>query len=366
MSGAPTDRADRATRALLRRVQRNLLDALGPGEGREIIAALSGGPDSSALLLALAEGGERTGWRPRAVHVDHRIADTEQRRRFRQAAARAAELAGAPLELRSVDAPQRERERGTGIEAAAREVRYEALAAAARERGAEVVAVAHTRDDQAETVLLRMLRGAQLDGLVGIRPLAPLPHALPHASADVGRDIRLVRPMLTLTRAETTAICAAWGFAPVHDPANRDLRRLRNRVRRELLPRLRELNPQIDAALARLADGVGLDRDFLDQTAAAALAAAPPDDDGTRPRRALAALHPALRRRALRLLAAQASLELSAERTAAADALLRADSGEVELGGGLSLRSRRGRIGLIRRGEPRPPAGGGQDGGQGG
>lgn len=366
MSGAPTDRADRATRALLRRVQRNLLDALGPGEGREIIAALSGGPDSSALLLALAEGGARTGWRPRAVHVDHRIADAEQRRRFRQAAARAAELAGAPLELRSVDAPQRERERGTGIEAAAREVRYEALAAAARERGAEVVAAAHTRDDQAETVLLRMLRGAQLDGLAGIRPLAPLPHA----SADVGRDIRLVRPMLTLTRAETTAICAAWGFAPVHDPANRDLRRLRNRVRRELLPRLRELNPQIDAALARLADGVGLDRDFLEQAAAAALAAAPPDDDGTRPRRALAALHPALRRRALRLLAAQASLELSAERTAAADALLRADSGEVELGGGLSLRSRRGRIGLIRRGGPRSPAGGrqsgGQDGGQGG
>ena len=345
MSGAPTDRA---TRGLQRRVHRNLLDALGPGEGRGIVVALSGGPDSSALLLALAEGRERTGWNPLAVHVDHRIATEAQRRQFRQAAARAAALAGVVLELRSVDALQRERERGAGIEAAAREVRYEALAAAAREVGAGVIAAAHTRDDQAETVLLRILRGAQLDGLAGIRPLAPVPYADSGDAREGGPDLLLVRPMLTLTRAETSAICAAWGFAPVHDPANRDLRHLRNRVRRQLLPQLRELNPQIDAALARLADGVGVDREFLDQAAADALDALSTDAGGW-PRRELAALHPALRRRALRAIAARVGLELSAERTAAADALLRADSGEVELGGGLSLRSQRGRIGLVHR-----------------
>ena len=346
MSGAPTDRADRATRALLRRVQRNLLDALGPGEGREIIAALSGGPDSSALLLALAEGGERTGWRPRAVHVDHRIADTEQRRRFRQAAARAAELAGAPLELRSVDAPQRERERGTGIEAAAREVRYEALAAAAREIGATVVAVAHTRNDQAETMLLHIVRGAQLDGLAGMRPLAPLPYA------EGAPPLRLVRPMLDLTRDDTRAICAAWGFEPAEDPANDDLERLRNRLRHRLLPQLRELNPQLDAALARLAEGAAADRAFLDQAAAAALdglTAGDEDAEGAWPRAELAALHPALRRRVLRLIAAGAGLELSGERTAAAERLLARDSGEVQLGGGVSLRLRRGRLALVRR-----------------
>ena len=352
MSGAPTDRADRATRALLRRVQRNLLDALGPGEGREIIAALSGGPDSSALLLALAEGGERTGWRPRAVHVDHRIADTEQRRRFRQAAARAAELAGAPLELRSVDAPQRERERGTGIEAAAREVRYEALAAVAREIGATVVAVAHTRNDQAETMLLHIVRGAQLDGLAGMRPLAPLPYA------EGEPPLRLVRPMLDLTRDDTRAICAAWGFEPAEDPANDDLERLRNRLRHRLLPQLRELNPQLDAALARLAEGAAADRAFLDQAAAAALdglttldglTAGDEDAEGAWPRAELAALHPALRRRVLRLIAAGAGLELSGERTAAAERLLARDSGEVQLGGGVSLRLRRGRLALVRR-----------------
>ena len=355
MGGAPTDRA---TRGLQRRVHRNLLDALGPGEGRGIVVALSGGPDSSALLLALAEGRERTGWNPLAVHVDHGIAAEAQRRQFRRAAARAAELAGVALELRSVDAPQRERERGAGIEAAAREVRYEALAAAAREVGAGVIAAAHTRDDQAETVMLRMLRGAQLDGLAGIRPLAPVPYADAGDARDGRPDLLLLRPMLTLTRAETTAICAAWSFAPVQDPANRDLRHLRNRVRHQLLPQLRELNPQIDAALARLADGVGVDRDFLDEAAAAALDALPTDaagTDGGWPRGELAALHPALRRRALRAVAARAGLELSAERTAAADALLRADSGEVELGGGISLRSRRGRIELVHR---RPSDGG--------
>lgn len=346
MSGAPTDRA---TRGLQRRVQRNLLDALGSGEGRGIVVAVSGGPDSSALLLALAEGRERTGWNPLAVHVDHGIAAEAQRRQFRQAAARAADLAGVALELRSVDAPQRARERGAGIEAAAREVRYEALAAAAREVGAGVIAAAHTRDDQAETVLLRILRGTQLDGLAGIRPLAPAPYADSGAAQEGRPDLLLVRPMLTLTRAETTAICAVWGFAPVQDPTNRDLRHLRNRVRRQLLPQLRELNPQIDAALARLADGVGVDREFLDQEATDALDALSTDAAGGWPRRELAALHPALRRRALRAIAARAGLELSAERTAAADALLRADSGEVELGGGLSLRSRRGRIGLVHR-----------------
>ena len=340
MSLTPTDRA---TRRLLRHVSDALLDALGPGGGRELIVALSGGPDSSALLLALSESRSRTGWRPRAVHIDHLISSEAQRAAFREAAARAAELADAPLEVRRADAPMRERERGIGIEAAAREVRYEALAAAAREIGVDTVAAAHTRDDQAETVLLRILRGAQLDGLAAIRPLAPLPY--PDGRAP---PLRLARPLLGLTRADSEALCAAWGFIPAQDPANRDLSRLRNRIRLELLPQLRELNPRIDAALARLADGAALDRDLLDSAAAEALNSAPLDSEGTRARGDLAALHPALRRRALRLLAARAGVELSAERTAAAERLLERDSGAVDLGGGLQLRLRRGRVDFHR------------------
>ena len=337
MSRAPDDRA---TRRLLRRVGDALIEALGEGGGRELIVALSGGPDSSALLLALAEGRERTGWQPHAVHVDHRISNAQERRAFREAAARAAALAQVPLDISFADAPARARERRIGIEAAAREVRYEALAARARKIGATAVAVAHTGNDQAETVLLHIVRGAQLDGLAGMRLLSPLPYA---------DDLLLVRPMLDLTRDEARAICAAWGFKPVQDPANDDLERLRNRIRHRLLPQLRDLNPQIDAALARLAEGAAADRAFLDQAAAAALDGLAKDAEGTWPRADLAALHPALRRRVLRLIAAGAGLELSAERTAAAERLLERDSGEVQLGADISLRLRRGRVALVRR-----------------
>lgn len=340
MSGAP---ADRATRRLLRRVSDALVAALGEGGGQGLIVALSGGPDSSALLLALAEGRERTGWQPRAVHVDHRISGERQRRTFRETAARVAELARVPLDIRFADAPARASERRIGIEAAAREVRYEALAAAARELGATVVAAAHTRNDQAETVLLHIVRGAQLDGLAGMRPLVPLPYAQGEP------PLRLARPMLDLTRDDARAICAAWGFEPAEDPANDDPEPLRNRLRHQLLPRLRSLNPQLDAALARLAEGAAADRAFLDQAAAAALEGLERDAAGSWPRAELAALHPALRRRVLRLLAAGAGLELSAERTASAERLLERDSGEVQLGADVSLRLRRGRVALVRR-----------------
>lgn len=344
MSGAP---GDRATRRLLRRVGDALIAALGEGGGRDLIVALSGGPDSSALLLALAEGRARTGWQPRAVHVDHRISGERQRRTFRETAARAADLAQVPLDIRFADAPARARERRIGIEAAAREVRYEALAAAARELGASVVAAAHTRNDQAETVLLHIVRGAQLDGLAGMRPLAPLPYAEGEAGDEP--PLRLARPMLDLTRDDARAICAAWGFEPAEDPANDDPEPLRNRLRHQLLPWLRGLNPQLDAALARLAEGAAADRAFLDQAAAAALESLERDAEGSWPRAELAALHPALRRRVLRLLAAGAGLELSAERTAAAERLLERDSGEIQLGADVSLRLRRGRVALVRR-----------------
>ena len=340
MSGAP---ADRATRRLLRRVDDALIEALGEGGGRELIVALSGGPDSSALLLALVEGRARTGWQPHAVHVDHRISGERQRRTFRETAARAADLAQVPLDIRFADALARAREQRIGIEAAAREVRYEALAAAARQLGASVVAAAHTRNDQAETVLLHIVRGAQLNGLAGMRPLASLPYAAGEP------PLRLARPMLDLTRDDARAICAAWGFEPAEDPANNDPEPLRNRLRHQLLPRLRGLNPQLDAALARLAEGAAADRAFLDQAAAAALESLERDAAGSWPRAELAALHPALRRRVLRLLAAGAGLELSAERTAAAERLLERDSGEVQLGAGVSLRLRRGRVALVRR-----------------
>jgi len=126
------------------------------------------------------------------------------------------------------------------------------------EVGATAVATAHTRDDQAETVLLHATRGSGLSGLAAMRP---------------SRD-GVIRPFLALCRADTVAICAAAGVAPREDPSNRSLRFARNRVRRRVLPELERINPQARAALARLADAAAAASAFLDRAAEAALVTA--------------------------------------------------------------------------------------------
>jgi tRNA(Ile)-lysidine synthase len=214
------------------------------GDGT-LVAAVSGGADSLALLvLAVATGRPVT-----AFHVDHGLrpdsaADGEL---VRQVAARL----GAACEVVSVDiAP------GPNLEARARHARAHALPAAAM--------TGHTADDQAETVLLNLLRGSGLDGLAAMRP---------------GPN----HPLLALRRTETAALCAACGLAPVQDPTNDDLHHLRNRVRHQLLPDLaaaagRDLVPVLtrQADLLRdeaaLLDGLAA---AIDPTDARALAAAP-------------------------------------------------------------------------------------------
>ena len=153
-----------------------------------------------------------------------------------------------------VDAPAEAQRSGDGLEAAARHVRYRALADLALQRGAPIVVAAHTRDDQAETVLLHILRGTGLDGLSGMPGIRSL--------AD---GVELVRPMLQLTRADSEAVCRAIGWEPVHDPSNDSSRHTRNRVRRELLPLMREFNPNATERLVQLAALASDDRALLDR-----------------------------------------------------------------------------------------------------
>ena len=353
MSGAPNRlpgphprrhpaREGRAIRRILHDVETALVGLIGEGgvgegRGRPLIVALSGGCDSSALLFCLADLRERTGWRPHAVHVDHGIASAAVRRRFRETAAAAAELARAPLELVSRDAVA-ERRAGGGPEAAARRVRYAALAERAEALGATVVATAHTRNDQAETVLARLIRGAGIDGLAGIPALGQLPGA---------PRLRVVRPLLGLTRDDTEAVCRAWGFEPVEDPSNADLAVPRNRIRAETLPLLRRTNPHVDAALARLAEQAGAERALLETLAATAadgLGAAA----GPWSRHELLEIAAPLRPRVVRLLATRSGRQLTAERTQAALEVIERGHGRVELGEGWALRVGRGRICLER------------------
>ncbi len=229
---------------------------LVPGDG--VVVAFSGGPDSTALLWGMSRLAPHLEMRLFAVHLDHAMDPGSASRAA--AAARLAGRLGAPLiaARRNVLA---NRHPGESNEAAARRSRYEFLEEVRQAAGARWVATAHHRDDQAETVLLRLLFGSGVEGLAGIRPV--------HGA--------VVRPLLGVPRAELAAAVTSAGLAPVDDPTNRDLGVPRNRVRHRLLPELTRDDPtdrtdpsdptdsDLAPRLARLADraraaGAALDR----------------------------------------------------------------------------------------------------------
>ncbi|MBA3826917.1 MAG: tRNA lysidine(34) synthetase TilS, partial [Ktedonobacterales bacterium] len=173
------------------------------------------------------------------------------------------------------------------LEAAARTARYRFLRMVAADVAADCIAVGHTLDDQAETVLLHLLRGSGLDGLAGMRP----------------RAHDLIRPILGLRRAATEAYCAERGITPRDDPSNADPRFTRNRVRHELLPLLATFGSDIHATLARNAEILARDADYLNAAAEAAWASVLRHTTAptvTLDRTALRGLPPAMRSRVLR------------------------------------------------------------------
>lgn len=258
--------------------------------GAAILVGCSGGADSTALLAALARQGRPEGIRVAAGHVDHGL-----RPGSAADAARVGELAarlGVTCHMvRLGDISQAVRR--DGLEAAARSARYAALAKLADEAGASVVATAHTRRDQAETLLLRLSRGAGPGALAGVRARRPL-----------AAGVELVRPLLDVPRAATEALCAELGLGVVDDAHNRDPARARTRVR-QAMERLSELlNPRLEESLACAAGLLADEDDLVASLAAAALQRA--SEQGGLRAAAIADLHPALQRRLL-LLAAVAA-----------------------------------------------------------
>ncbi|HYN17905.1 MAG TPA: tRNA lysidine(34) synthetase TilS, partial [Actinomycetes bacterium] len=239
--------ADRAAKALA---------AAGvPAAGDGVAVAVSGGADSLALLHGLRALAGPRGWRLAVLTVDHGLrAGSAADAAF---VADHAKALGLPARVCSLGPGDLGPHRGAGPEGAARAARYGALWPAADELGCRWLATGHTLDDQAETVLLQLLRGAGPDGLAGMAV----------------RSGRLLRPLLGVRRAETRACCAAAGLAWREDPTNAGEVPLRNRVRRRLLPLLEELRPGATQALARTAALAADERDWLDPLAAAALAA---------------------------------------------------------------------------------------------
>ena len=251
-------RATLEVRRQLRVMAHRLSDVFG--SGGTLIVGFSGGQDSTCLLHALADlGGER---HIVAAHVDHAL-----RAESARDAVRIAELAEAVaqrVEVVRVDvAAYRQQLPGWSVQQAARAARYQALARIAAQNGARAVLVAHTQDDQAETVLLNLLRGTGLGGLAGM----PLDETVELARlgprvADADRmppSVRVARPLLRVSRLVTRAYCAEQELSVVEDPSNQSRVYTRNRVRLDLLPMLEDFNPAVRELLARTADLVGED-----------------------------------------------------------------------------------------------------------
>jgi tRNA(Ile)-lysidine synthase len=257
--------------------------------GDVVVVGVSGGPDSVALLAFLHEIAAGCDLDLRAAHLNHRIRGEQADEDERFVVWLCGEL-DVPLKSGSVDVPAVAAERGISIEEAARDERRKMLHRAAVVFNARRIALGHTAADQAETVLMNLIRGAGTAGMAGIRPI---------------QDDLWIRPLLHCTRGQVLDYLRRRGFSYRIDSSNFDTSFLRNRVRHDLLPLLeREYRAGIAGTLARNADLIADDLDFLRGAAAEAL---PPILLHADPDRieldlaALRSLHKALRRRVVLL-----------------------------------------------------------------
>ncbi len=246
---------EQKTIAGVNRQVRNALEQTGMAPGKLLVVAVSGGPDSLALLHAVHHLRETLDLRLHGAHLDHGLRGDASDADARFVAETFRGL-GIEFALEAADVASVRRERRLSLEEAARELRYDFLARVAARCGADAVAVGHTSDDQAETVLMHILRGAGLTGLRGMEPLT--------RRTISGRSVALVRPLLGVARRETVDYCEALGLEPRTDESNLSTALGRNRVRLELLPLLEQYNPAIRDALVRLSRSAARDLAYME------------------------------------------------------------------------------------------------------
>ena len=310
-----------------------LLDTTLLRAGERVCVAVSGGADSTALLLALLEANtagpknkQPLGIVLSAAHVHHglRGAEADGDEAFLR---EFCERPGIPLRVFHVDTEARQAAEREGLEEAARELRYAAL----RTMDVDVIATAHTLDDQAETVVMKLLRGAWTEGLGGISPVVSGAQGI--GTRDKGQGAKIVRPLLGVRRSEVEAFLRERGVEWRDDASNKDVSLTRSRVRHELMPMLRTFNPSLDETLAGMAE-IARDEEAFWQGEVArvlpqvALPGKPVRGGGRAVSTAvgeqscgveiarLAAMPAALRRRVVRGLARSVGARLNAEETA--------------------------------------------------
>jgi tRNA(Ile)-lysidine synthase len=221
-----------------------------------VIVGVSGGPDSLCLLDVL----DRMGYAVIIAHFNHKLRSSADREAevIRQIATER----GLNFFLGEGEVSERVTREGESVEEAARNARYQFLFACAERAGAQGVAVGHSADDQVETVLMHLLRGAGMSGLRGMST-----RARPNAWSE---QIPLVRPLLSIWRSEILEYCNQRGLDPISDSSNEDIIYFRNRLRHELIPYLETYNPAVRKLIWRTAEVMRGEMDLVDQLVAAA------------------------------------------------------------------------------------------------
>ena len=266
-------------------LQETGMDALLRKKGA-VLAAYSGGADSTLLLHWLRRYCLTQGISLYAAHLHHGIRGAEADRDLEHCRKTAEELS-IPLHTAKADIPTLARERSMGLEECARAERYAFFDSVCRSLGMPdmPVATAHNGDDQTETVLFHMLRGSGLAGMTGISPI---------------REGRYIRPLLPFSGETIRQICHTERFSYVEDSTNTDTAYTRNYIRHEILPKLRHLTPHPEEAVARMTELLTTDQDYL-ETEAARQYAGCRLEKGILARDALRQMHPAVSSRILRL-----------------------------------------------------------------
>ncbi len=208
---------------------------LTPGD--RVLVAVSGGPDSTALLHILWRLRGELDLELRIFHLDHMLRGEESYQDACHVQKMARSL-GIPAVIKRFDVQAHRAQQGGSIQVAAREVRYDLLGQAAQKGDCQKVALGHNLDDQVETVLMRLIQGTGLQGLAGIPPVRPLGEA------------RIIRPLLEVTREEILAYCREQGLEVRYDPSNKSPVYLRNKIRLQLLPLLEGYNPNFKGQVA--------------------------------------------------------------------------------------------------------------------
>lgn len=220
-------------------------------KGDGVMAGVSGGPDSVTLLHVLNSLKKEYSLNIVIAHLDHKFRgeESEADRKFCESLAKKYNL---EIAWEAIDVPKIAKEKGISPEEAARFERYDFFKRASKKKGIEKIAVGHTRDDQAETVLMRIMRGAGMKGLGGISPVKEMP------------GFKIIRPLIEVSRKDVESFVSEAGLKFRTDSSNEKSIYTRNKIRLELIPLLeKEFNSNIKEVLANMAENLQIENDFL-------------------------------------------------------------------------------------------------------